>query len=289
MKLPQEAFMQLNREQIYDLYKQVYENLEQKEKFIEDYITSVHQKLSSLGSNESSSSSTTQVSKEEQMVRTFPIIETPTEAKNIILGSSIIGKLKTDKTIPTDTTFHAYRGSSTIEKLELMKKYPETKMKTVILQDGTNSFLKFERKPKDVFEQYKQLVKLCREKINSDKLYLMTVIPIKNTSANMAKNRMYDEFNDVIKTYYENDPDINLLGFNKLIKEIAAKTDNIGREIDLTDYENSEYKKLYHDNVYLNYRIVIPFLKNHLMRILIHTSVGLISKTRKTHPTYANT
>ena len=37
-------------------------------------------------------------------------------------------------------------------------------MKTVILQDGTNSFLKFERKPKDEFEQYKQLVKLCREK-----------------------------------------------------------------------------------------------------------------------------
>ena len=69
--------MKLNREQMYDLYKQVYEKLEQKEKFIEDYITSLHQKLSSLGSNEASSSSTTQVSKEEQMVRTFPIIETP--------------------------------------------------------------------------------------------------------------------------------------------------------------------------------------------------------------------
>ena len=74
-------------------------------------------------------------------------------------------------------------------------------MKTVILQDGTNSFLKFERKPRDVFEQYKQLVKLCREKSNPDKFYLMTVIPMKNTSANMAKIRMYDEFNDLIKTY----------------------------------------------------------------------------------------
>ena len=117
----------------------------------------------------------------------------------------------------------------------------------------------------------------------------MTVISMKNTSANMAKNRMYDEFNDLIKTYYENDPDINILDFNKLIKKIGAKTDNIGREIDLTDYENSEYKKLYHDNVHLNYRIGIPFLKNHLMRILIDTSDGLISKTRETHPTYANT
>ena len=76
MKLPQEAFMKLSREEMYGLYKQVYEKLEQKEKFIEDYITSAHQKLSSLGSNEASSSSTTQVSKKEPIVRTFSIIET---------------------------------------------------------------------------------------------------------------------------------------------------------------------------------------------------------------------
>ena len=81
MNLPQEAFMKLNREQMSDLYKQVYEKLEQKEKITEDYITSVHQKLSSLGSNEASSSSTTQISKEEQMARAFPIIETPPEAR----------------------------------------------------------------------------------------------------------------------------------------------------------------------------------------------------------------
>ena len=118
-------------------------------------------------------------------------------------------------------------------KIGITETYP--KMKTVILQDGTNSFLKLERKPKDVFEQYKQLVK------NTDKFYLMTVIAMKNTRANMAKNRMYHEFNDLIKTYYENDPDINILDFNKVIKEIGAKTDNIGREIDLLDYENSEY------------------------------------------------
>ena len=77
MKLPQEALMKLNREQMHDLYKQVYEKFEQKQKFIEDYITSIHQKLSSFGSNDASSSSTTQVSIEDQMVRTFPIIETP--------------------------------------------------------------------------------------------------------------------------------------------------------------------------------------------------------------------
>ena len=117
----------------------------------------------------------------------------------------------------------------------------------------------------------------------------MTVIPMKNTSANMAINGMYDEFNDLIKNYYENETNINILDFNKLIKEIGAKTDNIGREIDLTDYENSEYNKLYHDNLHLNYQIGIPFLKKHLMRILIDTSDGLISKTRETHPTYANT
>ena len=224
----------------------------------------------------------------EQIVRTFPIIETPRRQKNINLGSSIIKKLETDKIIPTDFTVHAYRGSI-IEKLKLLKKYPKTKMKTVILQGGTNSFLKFERKPRDVFGQYKKLVKLCGEKFNPEKFYLMTVIPMKNASANMAKNGMYDEFNDLIKTYYENDPDNNILDFYKLIKEIGAKTNNIGLDMDLKDCENSENNQLYHDNVHLIYRSGIPFLKNHLMRILLDTSGDLISKTQETHPSYANT
>ena len=51
---------------------------------------------------------------------------------------------------------------------------------------------------------------------------------------------MYDEFNYLIKNNYVNDPDINILDFKKLIKEIGAKTNNIGRGIDLTDYENSD-------------------------------------------------
>ena len=77
--------------------------------------------------------------------------------------------------------------------------------------------------------------------------------------------------------------------FNKLIKEIGAKTDNIGPENGLTDNENSEHNKLYHDNVHLIYWSGIPFLKNHLMQIPLDTSDGLISKTPETHPTYANT
>ena len=155
------------------------------------------------------------------------------------------------------------------------------------MQDGANSFLKFERKPQNVFEQYKQLVKLG--KIYSRQISHEDSNPDEKYKLEYGKKKMYDEFNDLIKTYYENDPDINILDFIKMIKQIGARTDNIGHPIDLTDYENSEYNKLYHDNVHLNYRIGIPFLKNHLMRILIDTSDVLISKTREKHPTYANT
>ena len=86
MKFPQEASMTLNREQTYDLCKQAYEKLEQIENFIDDYITYVHQKLSSLGSNGASSSSITQVSIEKQMVKTFSIIEIPPGGKNFYFG-----------------------------------------------------------------------------------------------------------------------------------------------------------------------------------------------------------
>ena len=78
-----------------------------------------------------------------------------------------------------------------------------------------------------------------------------------------------------------------ILDFQKWINEIGAKTDNIGREIDLMDHENSEFIEQYHNHVHLNYRTGTPF--NHLMRNLLDTPDGLIWKTQKRHLTYANT
>ena len=47
----------------------------------------------------------------------FDLIPLKQEQSNLFQGSSIIGKLENDATIPLDTPIHAYRGSTTKKKL----------------------------------------------------------------------------------------------------------------------------------------------------------------------------
>ena len=70
------------------------------------------------------------------------------KTENLILGSSIIAKLENDPNIPEDSAVHAYRGSTTKDNINVLKKYNEREIKTLILQDGTNSVLKSDKKSK---------------------------------------------------------------------------------------------------------------------------------------------
>ena len=69
------------------------------------------------------------------------IIIIPEECVTLFSGSSIIARVKTE-TFPNDAVVHAYRGSSTEEKIKVLDQYIEEKFKCVIKQDGTNSILK---------------------------------------------------------------------------------------------------------------------------------------------------
>ena len=49
-------------------------------------------------------------------------------------------KLQTDNTIPSDIAIPPYRGSTIKEKIDIVEKFSERKMLSVVLQDGTNRF-----------------------------------------------------------------------------------------------------------------------------------------------------
>ena len=85
-----------------------------------------------------------------------------------------------DKPIPKDITTHAYCGSTTSEKLSVLDSYPEKKLKTFVLQDGTNAIAKHsERSIEDLFEDYLKLVVKVLAKFPPDVLVLMEVPPFK--------------------------------------------------------------------------------------------------------------
>ena len=54
----------------------------------------------------------------------FPV---PEECVNLILGSSIIARVETE-TFTNDTIVHAYRGSSTEEKIKVPDQYSDKKI-----------------------------------------------------------------------------------------------------------------------------------------------------------------
>ena len=60
------------------------------------------------------------------------------KTENLVLDSSVIAKLENDPNITEDWAVRAYRGSSTKEKSNVLKKYEQRELKTLIPQDGTN-------------------------------------------------------------------------------------------------------------------------------------------------------
>ena len=89
----------------------------------------------------------------EYKVRKFPTFNIPENKENLLLGSSLVKNLVNESSITQDICFHAYRGSTTKEKVVVLEKYPEKELKTVFLQDGTNSILKKHRDVNDIFNE----------------------------------------------------------------------------------------------------------------------------------------
>ena len=116
----------------------------------------------------------------ERKVREFQPICLKPEVKKLVIGSSLVKRIVDDNSIPTDIGIHAYPGSNTEEKHSVLTKYPEKQLKTVAIQDGTNSILKNEKESIDaLFEGYYTLVREVHSKVSPDKTLLCEVPPIR--------------------------------------------------------------------------------------------------------------
>ena len=105
-----------------------------------------------------------------EKVRVFKATPTKKKENNIVFvfGSSIVAKLEEDKSLSRDCSVHAYRGSTKKEKLKILDDYPNKKLKTFILQDGTNNILKVNKSAGDIFSEFNELVIKCKDKLEPD-------------------------------------------------------------------------------------------------------------------------
>ena len=82
------------------------------------------------------------------------------------------------KPIPIDCAIHAYRVSSTNEKLKVLEEYEPKHLKTLIIQDGTNNVLKhYNKNAQDNFAEHASLVAKCIAKFSPEVVVICEVLP----------------------------------------------------------------------------------------------------------------
>ena len=263
--LSQESFNSLSKAQLCNIYIELYQKNEEREQIIIDYVK--RSSMGNTGSQFSYHKVTGNKANDPEKVRTIKVIPLPERTGNLILGSSIVKNMAGNRTIPTDIVTHAYRGSTTSEKIQILDQYPNRKMKTVVLQDGTNTIVKNKDKPIDeIFDEYQVLLDKVREKFSPDILVALEVPPMKNDPRNTSKNTKIQEFNNILR---------------EKACSMGIKVAPIHQTI--TSFPN--YNFLYYDDLHFhNYRGV-PFLKNFLLSYVLCTSDGQVqnSVTTRNH------
>ena len=157
-----------------------------------------------------------------------------------------------------------------------MEKYECKELKTLILQDGTNTVSKFHKSCDEILDEMFSLIEACKNKFQPDVFVVMDVIPFKETDYNRSKNKLIDEVNAAPKERLAS------LGENFVL----LKMNNLIRSIPSFNPKINHYNFLYHDNVHLNYNHGIPFLKNHLLMFLLQTSTGICDTDKFTNRSY---
>ena len=130
-------------------------------------------------------------------------------------------------------------------------------MRTVILQDGTNAILKEKDQNEDqLFSKYIDLIEAVDAKYNPDKLILMQVPPIRQSTHHEAINKRIKCFNDKLTSYTNNSEKSNL--------DVLP--------IHNTMINLPNYNSLLYDDIHFSFHYGVPFLKNSLLSFLLKTS-----------------
>ena len=235
-KLSQEEFNGLQKSALYKIYSDLYDQKEDYRKIME-FI----EKTSEADKDGKLQSTSTKAKEVSKNVRNFSPFPVPEECVNLILGSSIIARVKTE-TFPNDTIVQAYRGSSTEEKIKVLDQYSQKKLKCVIIQDGTNSILKKIYSTIDEFSaKYEELIALITAKFSPESIVICEIPPILN---NEDANDKIDHYNRFLNEMYGSTTGFEVLNLNSNIKSLES------------------YQSLYFDTIHLNDELGIPFLRN---------------------------
>ena len=146
MMMTAENFNSYSKADLYKIYCELYQKLEEKNSLIAEHVVTVSEFLKKSAQVKTAIITPTinTSAKNDVFIRKFETLKIDEKTENFLIdliGSSIIKHLARDRTFPRDCSIHAYPGSTTKEKLQFLQGYDQKNMKTVILQDGINAIL----------------------------------------------------------------------------------------------------------------------------------------------------
>ena len=157
-----------------------------------------------------------------------------------------------------DISIHSYPGSTTKEKISIVDNYSERKLKTIIVQDGTNSLLKSRNASvDDLMQDYLDMIKKVDEKFNPNKIVLIIVPPLRNNPGNKYHNSRIIESNTKIREHLETK--YQIINIHEIMESMK------------------DYNVLLHDERHFNYRNGILFLRNQVLLHCLGSSNGIIA------------
>ena len=135
------ASQSLSEAGAYKLCTSVYEKYKEKDRINSTFITNLENRFDNLGSSTGRNDKRTGNIPDRKVRDVRPIFLKP-GVKHLVIGSSLVNRIVDDNSIPSDIGIHANPGSTTEEKHSVLTTYTEKRLKTVAIQDGTNSILK---------------------------------------------------------------------------------------------------------------------------------------------------
>ena len=166
------------------------------------------------------------------------------KTEKFLIGSNIIKHLARDWNFPQDCNSHAYPGSTTKEKLQLIHGYDQKKLKTVNLQDGKNAILKQKSDHlENIFSDNKDLVSAIKEKFSPETLVLTEVPPLKHLPKNEQTNNKIYDLNEKLRKYIRQEytENIKILPVCNTLSQLA------------------NYNSLFYDDIHLNFQQSFSF------------------------------
>ena len=131
MMMTTEKFNSHSKADLYKIYCQLYQNLEEKDSLMAEHVVTVSQFLNKSAQVTSTSSIITltikMTAKNDVFIRKFETLKIEEKTGNFLIGSSIIKHLTRDRTFPQDCSKHAYPGLTTKEKLQFLNGYDQKK------------------------------------------------------------------------------------------------------------------------------------------------------------------